>query len=75
MDNANSGAPGMEAALTRSAGYISSFVDAGAGLTEAERAAYGLPADALGRMLFARFEGQALSSSLIDRAVQEVKAG
>jgi hypothetical protein len=37
----------MEATLTRSAGYTSSFRDAGTGLTETERAAYGLPADAL----------------------------
>jgi spermidine/putrescine transport system substrate-binding protein len=69
------GAQGMEAALTRSAGYTSSFLDAGSGLTEAERAAYGLPADALARVRFPRFEGQALSSALIDRAVEEVKAG
>jgi spermidine/putrescine transport system substrate-binding protein len=69
------GAPGMEAALTRSAGYMSSFVDAGAGLSEAEKAAYGLPPEALERMHFSRFEGQALSSALIDRAVEEVKAG
>lgn len=69
------GAPGMEAALTRSAGYTSSFLDAGTGLSETERAAYGLPADALGRVRFPRFEAQALSSALIDRAVQQVKAG
>ena len=69
------GAPGMEAALTRSAGYASSFLDAGAGLTEAETAAFGLPSDALDRMHFSRFEGQALSSALIDHAVEEVKAG
>lgn len=69
------GAPGMEAALTRSAGYTSSLEDAGAGLTEAERAAYGLDPAALGRLRFARHEGQALSSALIDRAVEEVRAG
>ena len=69
------GAPGMEAVLTRSAGYTSSFLDAGAGLTETERAAYGLPKDALSRVRFSRYEGQALSSSLIDRAVEEVKTG
>ena len=69
------GAPGMEAALTRSAGYTSSLNDAGAGLTEAERAAYGLPEDALSRVRFPRYEGQAISSSLIDRALEEVKAG
>ena len=69
------GTPGMEAALTRSAGYASSFRDAGTGLTDTDRAAYGLPQDALGRVRFSRFEGQALSSSLIDLTVEEVKAG
>jgi spermidine/putrescine-binding protein len=68
------GTPGIEAALTRSAGYTSSFLDAGAGLTEVERAAYGLDPGALGRLRFARHEGQALSSALIDRAVEEVRA-
>lgn len=69
------GTPGIGAALTRSAGYLSSLQDAGAGLTEVERAAYGLDPAALGRLRFARFEGQALSSALIDRAVEEVRAG
>jgi len=69
------GAPGMEAMLTRAAGYASCFLDAGQGLSETEQAAYGLPADAASRIRFSRFEGQALSSALIDRAVQEVKAG
>jgi spermidine/putrescine transport system substrate-binding protein len=69
------GTPGIEAALTRSAGYLSSLKDAGAGLTEAEGAAYGLDPAALGRLRFARYEGQALSSALIDRAVEEVRAG
>jgi len=68
------GASGMPAALARSSGYTTSFVAAAAGLTAAEVAAYGLPAEALGRIRFNRFEGQALSSDLIDRAVQEVKA-
>ena len=67
--------PGMGATLTRSAGYASSFLDASQGLTAAEQAAYGLPEDVLNRVRFPRFEGQALSSSLIDRAVEEVKAG
>ncbi len=69
------GTPGAEAMLTRSAGYASAFRDAGAGLTEVERAAYSLLDDALARLRFSRFEGQALSSALIDRAVEEVKAG
>ena len=69
------GMPGIEAALTRSAGYTSSFKDAGAGLTDVERAAYGLDPRALDRLRFACTEGQALSSALIDRAVEEVRAG
>ena len=69
------GTPDMGATLARSAGYASCFVDAGHGLSASEQAAYGLPEDALGRVRFPRFEGQALSSSLIDRAVEEVKAG
>ncbi len=69
------GAPGIGTALTRSAGYPSTFADAGAGLTGIERDAYGLDEEAVGRLRFSRFEGQALSSSLIDRAVEDVRAG
>jgi len=69
------GTAGMEAMLTRAAGYASCFLDAGQGLNATEQAAYGLPADAASRIRFSRFEGQALSSALIDRTVQEVKAG
>jgi len=69
------GTPGMSAALTRSAGYLTSFNNSGAGLTEVEQDAYGVPEDALSRIRFARSQGQALSSSLIDRAVEQVKAG
>jgi hypothetical protein len=52
-----------------------SVADAGTGLRDIERAAYGVPAEALARMRFPGFEGQALSSALIDKAVEEVKAG
>jgi spermidine/putrescine transport system substrate-binding protein len=69
------GTPGMEALLTRAAGYASCFLDAGHGLSATEQAAYGLPEDTASRIRFPPFEGQALKSSLIDRAVQEVKAG
>jgi spermidine/putrescine transport system substrate-binding protein len=69
------GTTGIGAALTRSAGYASTFLNADADLTEIERAAYGVPPEALPRLRFSRFEGQALSSALIDRAVEEVKAG
>jgi len=54
---------------------MTSFKDAGAGLTAIEQAAFGVPEDALGRLRFSRYEGQALSSSLIDAAVTQVKAG
>jgi spermidine/putrescine transport system substrate-binding protein len=69
------GTPGIAAMLTRSAGYMTSLRDAGAGLTAIEQAAYGVPDEALGRLRFSRYEGQALSSSLIDDAVEQVKAG
>jgi spermidine/putrescine transport system substrate-binding protein len=69
------GTPGIGAALTRSAGYTSSMVDAGKGLSEIEQEAYGLDEDALGRIRFASYEGQALSSALIDKAVEEVRTG
>ena len=69
------GTTGIGATVTRSAGYASTFLDAETGLTEIEGAAYGIPSEALPRLRFSRFEGQALSSGLIDRAVEEVKAG
>ena len=69
------GAPGMGAALTRSAGFLSAFTDAADGLGDKERSAYGLDREALGRLRFRSYEGQALSSALIDRAVEQVLAG
>ena len=69
------GAPGMGAALTRSAGFLSAFTDAADGLSPLESSAYGLARDAVGRMRFRSYQGQALSSALIDRAVEEVRAG
>lgn len=69
------GMPGIQAALARSAGYLSTFSDASFGLTEVEQIAYGLDPEMLNRLRFPRFEGQALSSKLIDKAVEEVRAG
>ena len=69
------GMPGIQAALARSAGYLSAFNDASFGLTEVEQIAYGLDPEMLNRLRFPRFEGQALSSKLIDTAVEEVRAG
>ncbi len=67
--------PGIGAALSRSAGYASTFLGAEEGLTEREKDAYPLTPDQLKRLHFLSYEGQALSSKLIDRAVQEVQAG
>ncbi len=69
------GVPGIGTMLTRSAGYPSTFLNAGAGLSGVERDAYAMDEDAVGRLRFSRFEGQALSSKLIDKAVEEVRAG
>lgn len=66
--------PGASAAITRSSGYTTTFRDADAGLSEAERNAYAIPADALNRLHFFQYEGQKLSSALIDKAVEEVRA-
>jgi spermidine/putrescine transport system substrate-binding protein len=66
--------PGVGAAITRSAGYISTFTGAAQGLTALEREAYMLTPAQLSRLSFFRYEGQRLSSALIDRAVEEVKA-
>ncbi len=66
--------PGIGAALSRSAGYASTFTDAGSDLTERERRAFELTPDQLERIRFLSYEGQALSSKLIDHAVREVQA-
>ena len=68
------GTPGIAASLTRSSGYMTSFGDAGAGLSAVEQAAYGVPEEALDRLRFASSGGQALSSALIDAAVEQVRA-
>jgi spermidine/putrescine transport system substrate-binding protein len=66
--------PAIGPELSRSAGYTSTFIGAEAGLSERERAAFLLTQDQLRRIHFLSYEGQALSSKLIDRAVQEVQA-
>lgn len=68
------GDPAMAVELSRASGYATSFTDATKGLSEAEMAAYGLPAEALSRVHFGSYEGQKLSSDLIDKAVEAVKA-
>ena len=69
------GTPGIGALLTRASGYASTFTGGAAGLSPGEQEAFGIPEDAAERLLFPRFEGQALSSTLIDGAVEEVRAG
>lgn len=61
-------------AITRSAGYTSTFKGADVALTDREKAAFLLTPEQLGRIHFLSYEGQKLSSALIDRAVEEVKA-
>jgi len=67
--------PDIGAALTRSAGYTSTFLGAEASLSELERRAFLLTPDQLKRLRFLSYKAQALSSALIDRAVEEVQAG
>jgi spermidine/putrescine transport system substrate-binding protein len=67
--------PGIADAITRSAGYASTFIGAGATLSELERQAFLLTPDQLKRIKFASYKAQKLNSTLIDRAVEEVQAG
>jgi spermidine/putrescine-binding protein len=62
-------------AITRSAGYASTFIGAGTTLTELERQAFLLTPDQLKRIKFASYKAQKLNSTLIDKAVEEVNAG
>ena len=62
-------------AITRSAGYASTFIGAGATLTELESEAFLLTPEQLKRIKFASFKAQKLNSTLIDKAVEEVNAG
>ena len=66
--------PGIGAAMTRASGYPSCFSGAEAALSDLEKRAFLLSQDDLQRIRIRSFEGQALNSRLIDRAVEEVKA-
>jgi len=59
----------------RSAGYASTFADAGVTLTALEREAFLLTPEQRARIKFASYKAQALNSRLIDKAVEEVQAG
>jgi len=63
------------AAITRSAGYTSTFMGAESSLTELEKQAFLLTPDQLQRLHFLSYKGQTISSSLIDPAVEQVRAG
>jgi spermidine/putrescine transport system substrate-binding protein len=67
--------PDIGDALTRSAGYASTFIGSGKTLTDLERQAFLLTPDQLKRIKFASYKAQELNSRLIDRAVEEVQAG
>jgi spermidine/putrescine transport system substrate-binding protein len=67
--------PGIGAAMTRASGYPSCFSGAETALSDLEKRAFLLSQDELQRIRIRGFEGQALNSKLIDRAVEEVKAG
>ena len=66
--------PGIGAAMTRASGYPSCFTGAEAALSDLEKRAFLLSQDDLQRIRIRGYEGQALNSRLIDRAVEEVKA-
>lgn len=66
--------PGVGAAMTRASGYPSTFRGADASLNELEKQAFLLTPQDLQRIQIRRYEGQALNSELIDRAVEEVQA-
>jgi spermidine/putrescine transport system substrate-binding protein len=66
--------PGIGAAMTRASGYPSCFTGAEVGLSDLEKQAFLLSRDDLSRIKIRGFEGQALNSRLIDRAVEDVKA-
>ena len=67
--------PGIGAAMTRASGLPSCFLGAEAALSGLERQAFLLTPAERGRIRIRGGEGQALNSRLIDRAVEEVKAG
>ncbi|MEO8715039.1 MAG: extracellular solute-binding protein [Acetobacteraceae bacterium] len=68
------GARDIGAALSRSAGYTNTFINGSDALTDAEKRAFLLTESELRRLRFLSYEGQKLSSALIDRAVEQVKA-
>lgn len=67
--------PAIGAEMTRASGYPSCFRGADAGLSDLEKQAFLLSPEDIARIKIRGYEGQALNSQLIDKAVEEVKAG
>jgi spermidine/putrescine transport system substrate-binding protein len=72
--NALLGSPEVGTAMTRSSGYLSTMSGAADGLTEVERRASSLSEEELSRLTFFNTEADQLKYSLVDPAVEEIKA-
>ncbi len=67
--------PATGTEMTRSSGFLSTLTGAEAGLSELERSAATLSQEELERLVFFRAEANEMKYDLLDRAVEEVKAG
>lgn len=66
--------PEIGAALSRSSGFISTYKDAADHLSDLERQSTSFPEEQLARMQFFRAEANDLKYSLVDPAVEQIKA-
>jgi spermidine/putrescine transport system substrate-binding protein len=66
--------PKVGAAMTRSAGYMSTLIGAADSLTDREKQAFSLSPDEVSRLTFFRYQGQKLRAGFVDSAIEEVKA-
>lgn len=66
--------PSIGAEMTRSSGFISTYADASSHLTEIERSAASFSNEELERLQFYRQEGNQLAASLMEPAIEEIKA-
>jgi spermidine/putrescine transport system substrate-binding protein len=67
--------PSIGTEMIRSTGFTSTLTGADTGLSDLERAASTLPQNELERLVFFRADNNEMKYDLIDRAVEEVKAG
>ncbi|WP_191058170.1 ABC transporter substrate-binding protein [Geminicoccus harenae] len=72
--NAILGSPEVGTAMTRSSGYLSTIDGAADGLNDLERRASSLSQEELSRLTFFNTEADQLKYSLVDPAVEEIKA-